>query len=369
MSTEARPEDALSDFSPQSCKDDGEFEEIPDDVLVVTEIKRSLGHEVNITRPENNTYLISYSSSSSDNTDFFSTSHVEVRVPEYYHPTSINIPDSSTIIPTRVGCSSSCSPEQAVVFVSPRGIQMQWLRLAQIVSGILCFIQICILGALYRRTTMPVSILLRTGNDVASTVLFEVSIDTIILMRLSIAVLYGLLPAIPRVYARYAIGIIDKNNYLRWVCYSISSPLLVVLVSIMVGVLNASALLYIFGLSCSTTLFFFMQERYEFPGAGGHMPTLFAWITGLIPWVGMGVHAFFPWGKYHEVGVVEKNTLSVLMYFTSLVGYVLYGTFRTLQYNIVSVFSDYMVGELAFTLLDITMNFLTTWIPHFAFVS
>lgn len=361
-------EDALSEFTPQSCKDYGESKEIPDDVLDITEITRSVGSLIN-TVPANAPYSVTYSSSSSDNDDFFSTTHVEVGVPEYYHPTNINISVSSTIIPTRVGCSTSCSSEQEVVFVSSRGIKMQWLRFAQIVSGMLCFIQICIIGALYRRTTMPVSIPLFTGNGLDSILLFEVSIDTIILVRLSIGVLYGFIPAIPCMYARYAIGIIDKSNYFRWVCYSISSPIFLVLVAIMLGVVDALALLYIFGLSCSTIFFFFIQERYEFPGAGGHMPTLFGWITGLIPWLGLGVYAFFPLNKYYEGVVVNKNTLSVLMYLTSFVGYILYGTFRTLQYNTVSVFSDYMVGELAFTLLDITMNFLMTWIAHFAFSS
>ena len=366
----ATDDDALSQFAPQHSKNYGNAENISEDIfdeVDITEITKSIGSVVNTVQLVNVPYSITYSSSSSDNGDFFSTTHVEVGVPEYYHPNSDNNPDSSAMSPSSDTCPTSCSSEQALAFVSPRGIRMQWLRIAQVVSGILCFIQICILGALYRRETIPVSILLFSGNDVTSVALFEVSIDAIILVRLSIAVLYGLLPVIPYVYERYAIGIIDKNNYLRWVCYSISSPIFLVLVAIVLGVVDALALLNILGLSCSTIFFFFMQERYEFPGAGGHMPTLFGWITGLVPWLGLGVYAFFPRGTYHEVGV-EKNTLSVILYLTSFVGYMLYGTFRTLQYNTVSLFSDYMVGEMAFTLLDITMNFLMTWIAHFAFV-
>ena len=355
--------DVLSDFTPRQCKMYGEAEEIPENSLEevdITEIKRSIESVVNTT-PVNIPYSITYSSSSSVD-DFFSTAHVEVRVPEYYHPNNADIIDTT---PSSDNCPTSCSSEKAVIFVSPRGIQMQVLRIVQLISGVLSAIQMCIIGALYVRTTMPVSILLLSGKNV---VLFEVSIDTVIIVRLGISVFYSFLLAVPCLYKKYAIGIVDKHNYFRWLCYSISSPLFLVLIAIMLGTTDVLTLSYIFWLSCATVLFFFIQERYEFPGTGGNMPALFGWITGLVPWVGMGVYAFVPWDE-NNGRVVGENTLSVLMYSTGLVGYILYGAVHVLQYNLVSVFSDYMVGELIFILLDITMNFLMTWIAHFAFDS
>ncbi|AGE51827.1 hypothetical protein PBCVCVM1_398R [Paramecium bursaria Chlorella virus CVM-1] len=367
----ATDDDALSQFAPQHSKNYGDAEKISEDIfdeVDITEIARSIGSVVNTVRPVNVPYSITYSSSSSsDDGDFFSTTHIEVGVPEYYHPNSDNKPDSSTTSPSRDTCPTSCSSEQAVVYVSPRGIRMQSLRLVQLVSGALSIIQLCIIGALYIRTTMPVSILLSTGNDVAKIMLFKVSIDTIVLVRLSISVIYNCIIAVPCIYKNYAIGIVGKHNYMRWLCYSISSPLFLILVAIVVGVADVFTLLYIFGLSCSTIFFAFLQERYEFPGTGGFLPTLFGWITGLIPWVGLGVYALVIRSNYHE-GVVNKNTLSMLLYSVGFFGYLLYGTIHVLQYTLVSIFSDYMVGELAFILLDIIMNLTTTFISHFAFV-
>lgn len=196
----ATNDDALSQFAPQHSKNYGNAEKISEDIfdkVDITEIARSIGSVINTVRPANGPYSITYSSSSSDNGDFFSTTHMEVGVPEYYRPNSDNNPDSSTMSPSRDTCPTSCSSEQAMVFVSPRGIRMQSLRLVQLISGALSIIQLCIIGALYIRTTMPVSILLSTGNDVAKIVLFEVSIDTIVLVRLSISVIYNCILAVP----------------------------------------------------------------------------------------------------------------------------------------------------------------------------
>lgn len=364
-------DDALSEFSPQHSKNYGDSEKIYEDIfdeVDITEIARSIGSVVNIVQPVNVPYSITYSSSfssSSDNGNFFSTTHVEVGVPEYYHPNSDINPDSNTTSPSRDTCPTSCSSEQAMVYVSPRGIRMTSLRLFQLVSGVLSIIQLCIIGALYKQTAMPVSIILSTGNDVVKIVLFEVSIDTIVLVRLSIAVVYNCIIAVPCIYKYYALGIVGKHNYMRWLCYSISSPLFVILVAIMVGVEDAFTLLYIFGLSCSTIFFIFLQERYEFPGTGGFLPSLFGWFTGLIPWVGLGVQALVIRSNYHEE-VVHKNTLYMLLYFMGFFFYLLYGTIHVLQYNLVSVFSDYMVGELACILLDILVNLSMTFIAHFA---
>ena len=87
--------------------------------------------------------------------------------------------------------------------------------------------------------------------------------------------------------ARYANDLANKRNIARWVEYSISSTLMIVLISMINAVWNAVALLGIIGCNVSMILFGWLQEKYEEPGNGGLLPFWFGCIAGAIPWVAM----------------------------------------------------------------------------------
>lgn len=353
-------DDALSQFSPSSCKTYGVTGQVPDDILHGIDIS-GIPNSRDIVAgdtPSNAPYTISYSSSSSeDDNAFFSPNQVATKEAKKSSASaSIMYPSSR---------STSCSSEEAMTFVSPRGIRMQGLRATQFLSGMLSVFQMCILGVLYTKTSVPVSILLPSGDTFTKVVLFKISIDVLFIVRLGIAAIFSFLSSAPGWYEKYAIGIVDKHNYSRWVCYSITSPMLMISLALVLGTTDVWTLWYLLWLSCATIFFFCIQERYEFPGTGGQAPAICGWATGLVPWFGIGLYAFFPWGKFYKGYTrLEYSHLSVPMFCVGIVGYALYGVVHILQYNLVFVFSDYMTGELTFIILDILMNLSMTWLAH-----
>ena len=93
-------------------------------------------------------------------------------------------------------------------------------------------------------------------------------------------------------YPRYAAGLALKRNYFRWVEYSISSSVMIVLIAQVTGVADITAIISIFGVNASMILFGWLQEKYESPGNGGWLPFIFGCITGIIPWLALCFYVF-----------------------------------------------------------------------------
>ncbi len=86
--------------------------------------------------------------------------------------------------------------------------------------------------------------------------------------------------ATPVYFSRYASDLRRGRNIARWVEYSISSSVMIVLIAQITGITDAAALLSIFG---------WVQEFYERPGSGGWLPFIFGCIAGIVPWVAVAL--------------------------------------------------------------------------------
>lgn len=63
------------------------------------------------------------------------------------------------------------------------------------------------------------------------------------------------------------------RNIARWVEYSFSSTIMIVLITLINGIWNLLAILAIAGCNISMILFGWLQEKYEEPGKGGLLPS------------------------------------------------------------------------------------------------
>ena len=89
---------------------------------------------------------------------------------------------------------------------------------------------------------------------------------------------------------RYFADLARHRNQARWVEYSVSSSLMIVLIAQLVGIADVAAPLALFGVNASMILFAWLQERYEAPGAGGWLPFFFGCLAGVVPWFAIGVY-------------------------------------------------------------------------------
>ena len=73
--------------------------------------------------------------------------------------------------------------------------------------------------------------------------------------------------AAPGVYEWYARNLGRTRNYARWIEYSVSSSVMVVLIAMFTGISDVAALVAIFGVNAAMILFGLLMEHYEEPGS------------------------------------------------------------------------------------------------------
>lgn len=154
---------------------------------------------------------------------------------------------------------------------------------------------------------------------------------------------------------RYAVGLARQQNIARWVEYSISSTLMIVLICLINGVWDMVALLAIAGVNASMILFGWLQEKYEEPGAGGLLPFWFGCIAGAIPWVAMFWLLFSPGSTNEPPGFVYGIVFSLFAFFNC------FAIVQWLQYKRKGRFADYLVGERLYITLSFIAKSALAW--------
>jgi hypothetical protein len=191
--------------------------------------------------------------------------------------------------------------------------------------------------------------------------------DTVTLLNSSVAwgvaaffalsAFFHVLTSLPRFAARYDRGLEQGHNYFRWVEYSLSSSIMIVLIAQITGIADITALLAIFGVNASMILFGWLQEKYEQPGNGGWLPFIFGCIAGIVPWLAVLVYVVAP-------GATSDAEPPAFVYAIILSLFVFFNVFalnQWLQYKQVGRWRDYLVGERAYITLSLVAKSALAW--------
>jgi hypothetical protein len=171
-----------------------------------------------------------------------------------------------------------------------------------------------------------------------------------------LSALFHFMVALPPFNARYNAGLLAQRNYFRWVEYSISSSVMIVLIAQIVGVSDAAALIAIFGVNASMILFGWLQEKYEQPG-GGMLPFIFGCMAGIVPWLIIVVWVLAPGSaeKPQIPGFVVGIIISLFIFFNS------FALVQWLQYKKVGKWRDYLRGERSYIILSLVAKTALAW--------
>lgn len=181
-------------------------------------------------------------------------------------------------------------------------------------------------------------------------VLFNVRIGFAVALFLAFSALFHFLVASKVFLKRYVAGLNNKINVFRWVEYSASSTLMIVLIAQITGISDYGALLAIAGVNASMILFGWLQEKYESPGSGGWLPFIFGCIAGIIPWFIILIAVISPSSPSDATPpvFVYGIIISIFMLFNSF-AYIQYK-----QYQAKGTWKNYLRGERAYILLSFT---------------
>ena len=174
---------------------------------------------------------------------------------------------------------------------------------------------------------------------------------------LGLSAFFHFLVASPQFFDRYSTGLTEGRNYFRWVEYSISSSVMIVLISLIVGVSDVVAIIALFGVNASMILFGWLQEKYETPGNGGWLPFIFGCIAGIVPWAGMLFYVF-------SIGGVADTIAPTFVLGIVISLFLLFNVFaivQYLQYKKVGKWSDYLRGEKTYITLSLVAKSALAW--------
>jgi Heliorhodopsin len=143
------------------------------------------------------------------------------------------------------------------------------LRIWNIAVGLILAAQAAVIAVLTNGFSLPVTATFMTGPPGSATRLhhlFGVPIGWGVFAFLAISAAALLIIASPGVFGWYKRNLLANRNYGRWIEYSVSSSLMIVLIAMLVGISDIAALIAIFGVNAAMILFGALMEKYEHPG-------------------------------------------------------------------------------------------------------
>jgi Heliorhodopsin len=143
-------------------------------------------------------------------------------------------------------------------------------------------------------------------------------------------------------------------NRFRWVEYSFSATLMVILISFYSGITGIDALIAIAGANVAMILFGWIQESMNPPGRSRTtmLPFWFGTLAGLAPWIAI------------VVNVVGADTVPGFVYGIVVAQFVLFFSFglnQWLQYRGIGRWADYAFGEKSYLVLSLVAKSVLAW--------
>jgi hypothetical protein len=234
--------------------------------------------------------------------------------------------------------------------------RLRWYNLAM---GLLHLVQGVVILLLANGFALPVTATFMEGPPGAGAPqihhLFDIRIAWGVAAFLVISAAAHWLIATPGIYEWYRENLLRSRNYARWIEYSLSSSVMIVLIAMITGISDVAALGAIFGVNASMILFGLLMEHYETPGHARWLSFGFGSMAGAVPWVLIGIYLWAP-------GVSASPPAFVYAIFVSL--FLFFGIFAgnmVLQYRQIGRWRDYLFGEFVYVLLSLTAKSLLAW--------
>jgi len=143
-------------------------------------------------------------------------------------------------------------------------------------------------------------------------------------------------------------------NRFRWVEYSASATLMVILISFYAGVTSINAVIAIAGANVAMILFGWLQELMNPPGrrTTTMLPFWFGTLVGLTPWISIAVNII---GSETVPGFVYGIVVAQAVFFFS------FGFNQWLQYRQIGRWVDYAYGEKVYLVLSLVAKSVLAW--------
>ena len=233
------------------------------------------------------------------------------------------------------------------------------LRIYNSIAGLVHLFQAVAVLSLTNDFSIPVTALFLDGppgtDPGTVTTLFDFRVGWGVAGFLLMSAVAHLILIVPRVFPWYISQLESKRNYARWIEYSFSSSLMIVIIAMLPGITDISALIALFGVNASMILFGLVMEKYEQPGRPSWVSYWFGVITGSVPWITIAVYLWSPGSSAEPPAFVYGIFFSLFVFFNS------FALNMVLQYKRTWRWRNYIFGENVYIFLSLTAKSLLAW--------
>ena len=220
--------------------------------------------------------------------------------------------------------------------------------------------QAAVILALSNNFTLPVTINFLDGppgTKPATNNLYDLRIGPLVAAFLLLAALDHGLMAAPRIHRWYERNLAIERSPARWWEYSLSASLMIVLIAMLTGISELSALIALFGVNAAMIMFGLAMERANRSGRPViWRPFVFGCIAGAVPWIAIAIQIGY---SQNQTGNVPGFVFGI---FASL--FVLFNSFALnmfLQYRRSGPWRNYLFGERGYLVLSLVAKSLLAW--------
>ena len=235
------------------------------------------------------------------------------------------------------------------------------IRRFNVIAGFLHLVSMVGVLALSNSFSLPLNATYMSGPPgttfEAPVTIINTPIGLVVALFLGISAAFHFIVASPMFFERYQSSLLKNKNIFRWVEYSISSSIMIILIAQICGMTDIGAAIAIFGVNASMILFGWLQEKYTVPGDGQWLPFIFGCITGAVPWLVILFYVIAP-GAQSGVptpGFVYGIVASLFLFFNS------FAWVQYKQYKKVGKWADYLRGERAYIVLSLVAKTALAW--------
>ncbi len=159
--------------------------------------------------------------------------------------------------------------------------------------------------------------------------------------------------ASPWLHRRYERSVARGINPARWIEYSLSSSLMMVVIAMLVGIYDLAGLLLIFALNATMILFGWLMELHNQTTARTNWTAFwFGSFAGAVPWIAVAIYLA---GAADPPGFVYGIFASLFVFFN------VFAVNMLLQYRRVGRWRDYLYGERVYMLLSLFAKSALAW--------
>lgn len=196
-----------------------------------------------------------------------------------------------------------------------------------------------------------------TGNFTDPINLFNLKIGYMVAAFLALSAFFHFFISSPAMFGKYTAGLKNHINVFRWVEYSLSSTIMIIVILQLNGTADYIALMGIAGVNISMILFGWLQEKYTTPGDGDLLPFWFGCIAGIVPWLATLANILSPKGP-------AESTTPGFVYGIVISLFILFNCFAIVQYKQYKArgkWANYVYGERRYIVLSLVAKSLLAW--------